>query len=378
MATHQFWDKQPVTKKTDFVKSESRITPNVHEDKPVKLPENYVWVHVNLPDLTGFLNTYSYSKVGSAIKSYFTQDYMEWMYPETTSTIIGIRLKDGTLIGCIAASCNTIILNKNTLKVARISNLCLHPKFRGQRLSSLLIRELKRQLNNKNISEFVFESSKMPHTPVVPLKFYDRSLNTKKIYKLGIVQLGKDVDYVQYENELFLPKEPIFEPPAEYPKNAVAMVEMKNEHIDAAYNLLCNYLKRYNFTEVFTRDEFVRRFYNNNVVKSYVVLNANNNVIDFASYYITMLKFKDSDYLSRGMVYYYTSTTETAYRLLYNLLVIAKNNNVDMFGAYNNMENNDVLTELNFSSDQKTSNTSVFVYNWYCRTLVPKQVGYCV
>ena len=71
--------------------------------------------------------------------------YKEWL--------VGVRVtKSSKLVGFISGVPVHMVLNQdNKIKMAEINFLCVHKKLRTNRLAPLLIKEVTRRINRRNI-----------------------------------------------------------------------------------------------------------------------------------------------------------------------------------------------------------------------------------
>ena len=95
------------------------------------------------------------------------------------------------------------------------------------------------------------------------------------------------------------------------------------------------------------------------------VENEDGDVLDFISYYIMqsrVLKKNDKHkFIKKAHLYYYTTINNTSFTLIKDMLIIAKNNGMDVFDATDIMENN-ILDELGFEGG--TGILHYYLYNW--------------
>ena len=137
------------------------------------------------------------------------------------------------------------------------------------------------------------------------------------------------------------------------------------------YQLSNKHMEKYNLHPIYTKDEFSNLFYNNNFVVCYVFEDTKGNVVDFISYYISQSQViknnQNHNFIRHGNLFYYTSLSQTPYKLIKNILIVAKQNNIDVFNAMDIMENSSILRELNF--DQGTGISHYYLYNWQIKPI---------
>ena len=76
--------------------------------------------------------------------------------------------------------------------------------------------------------------------------------------------------------------------------------------------------------------------------------------------------------INRGYLYYYTCDSETPYRLISDIMIVAKQNKIDEFVMMNIMENF-VYNELNFL--ERADNIYYYLDNYKCYDMIGKQIG---
>ena len=112
--------------------------------------------------------------------------YKEW--------IIGVRIKSsGKIVGFISGVPVQMVLeNKNKLTMAEINFLCVNKKLRKNRLAPVLIKEITKRVNMKNIWQAVYIAGAVIPTPIGKARYYHRSLKPKKLIEVNFSSLGKN------------------------------------------------------------------------------------------------------------------------------------------------------------------------------------------
>jgi len=361
--THQFWDNQPVMHKNDFVMKGGAFKTLEKNDTPTKLPDKFTWdLSPSISDVCTFLNYFYYESFGKKIKHHFTEEYLE-LYYRFSKLHVAVR-SEGVIIAFIGASKSVIKLNKAVFDSAYVNHACIQPKYRNKRLMPVLIREITRLLTNEGINQIFYNTTKAIHKPLATLEYCQRSINVDLLMKVGILAFEKDstIDIEEVKKNFYLPNKPMN-------KN---FVEMQESHIDAAFEKFTECNDKYNFSPVCPKESFRQILLNNKIVKSYVLLNDDGEVLDFVSYYVTFAKV-DNCFIKKGNVFYYSDTVETSYRLINDMMICSKKDNIDMFCGYNIM-NNDVLKDLKFS--KHGAETYLYLSNWRYLKINPNQVGF--
>jgi glycylpeptide N-tetradecanoyltransferase len=120
-------------------------------------------------------------------------EFLRWalLVPEyMQSWHLGVRSKDkGKLVAFISGTPVNMKVEGNDLKMAEINFLCVHKKIRTKRLAPLLIQEVTRRINLKNIWQAVYTAGVVVPTPVANTVYFHRNLNPKKLVEVGFTDL---------------------------------------------------------------------------------------------------------------------------------------------------------------------------------------------
>jgi len=362
---YKFWDTQPVPKLNEIITIDSKIEETINQnDVPLSLLENFEWCVLNLNDdndlttMTMFLDKFYVEDNKNEFRLHYTNDLLSWMYKDSTN--IALCVKTNNVL--VATICGKVIktqVNKNKIDMIEVNLLCVHPKLRNKRLAPVLIQELNRRFSLLGYSTGIYTASTYLPTPILTAKYYHKILNAEVLYDTGFVRADKNTSLKNIKKAHKLPSttQPFFK-------------KMQLSHIDQMYNLFNTYMEKYNLHPLYTKEEFATLF-TNKLVTCYVLENDNSEVIDFVSYYTMesrVLKNNEKHkFIKKAYLYYYTSLNETSYNLIKNLLIVARNHNMDVFTAMDIMENHSTLQDLGF--DQGTGSSHYYLYNWKIKPL---------
>lgn len=389
---YKFWDTQPVPKiVSDVIQKEGQIEQleQVSEDE-VYLPEIYEWKEINVhsvsPEdkddttrLLKFLNRCYIEDPNSSFLEVFTEDRLKYMLGPAEFCIGVVSKNKPVLAGFISGRIQKTQLKKDQVDVLEVTCLCVHPRLRRKRLTVQLISELKRRALIKNCNQGIFCTERYIPKPFTTTDLYHRPLNIEKLVDVGFTTMTGKVQLEELKNKFRLPKKTTN-------KNIVMLNDQSIKYVSQACDLLNKYLSKYIIHPIFTKEEFIKRFMgdNNSQVVSYVLINKDNSdkVEDFVSYYTYNLKTRNKEKadnfeeksITVGHLYYYTSTCETAYRLVNDALILAKNVGIDLFNATTIMENNTLLRELQFEEGPTKFHNNLF--NWNLSDVDPSQIGF--
>lgn len=112
------------------------------------------------------------------------------------------------------------------------------------------------------------------------------------------------------------------------------------------------------------------------VVDAYVLRNESGDVTDLLSFYFlpsTVLNHEKHNRLEVAYSYYNVATSVPMQELMQDLLVIARNQNVDVVNALELMENEPLFVPLEFKPGDGF--LQYYVYNWSCPAMKTSDVG---
>lgn len=75
--------------------------------------------------------------------------------------------------------------------MTEINFLCVNKKLRSKRLAPVLIKEITRRVNKKNMWQAVYTAGVVVPTPLSRARYYHRSLNPKKLIDINFSSLGR-------------------------------------------------------------------------------------------------------------------------------------------------------------------------------------------
>jgi glycylpeptide N-tetradecanoyltransferase len=303
------------------------------------LPDEFEWCQPEKDTIVEFLNKNYSEDPKSLVRPNITVDFLNW---REGGNYLGIRVKNNQkLVGVIASYPVTLKYGKQVHNMHEITFLCLHNKVRGKKLASLLIRTFTEKMD-----KCFYGSTKLTEGVVAKCSYYHRALNAKLLYDTGFIKL-QDTNLEETVKALQLPGTVVN-------SNFVCLEE---KDIEGAFNVLNGYFEKYTFRPVFTLEQFRRLFYDNKVVVCYVLRDDAGKVVDMASYYNNCLECVETGKLIRqGNLYYYSSNVETPFRLIKDMMIVARNNGVDVFTAQESMETGTVLKELKFDKGNNVLN----------------------
>jgi len=376
---YKFWDTQPVPKLTEFIGRNEIIDKNICNNSDIKqeqeqLPEGYEWETFDINNdehlmkISKFIENNYVEDTSGEFRLSYSPDFLRWYFtkPGSNALCIGVIVKDtGVLIGFISSILANNQIYNAKLKVAEVDFLCINPKLRNKRLTPLLIKELTRRVTLEGISQSLYTSNRYLPSPFGSATYYHRPIDITALVDTGFTKLQKDVKILDVKKAILLPKNP-----------SANFVRLEEQYIHEALSVLNTYFERYTCHPIFDEEEFRHTFLNNDFVSSYVILE-NDNVVDFVSFYKLPYKVlknnKNYQNINAGYLYYYSSNVETIYTLINNMIIVAKNEDMQVFNALDIMENKQILKDLKF--EEGTGTINYYLGNYKCMEMKPFQIA---
>lgn len=291
-------------------------------------------------------------------KLHYTKKFLKWLFvykgfeKDWKIVIRANTEKSNKIVGFISGTVVKLSINGQEKDVAEINFLCVHKKLRSKRMVPVLIREITRRMNKKGIYQGIYTAVKILPTPLTRTRYWHKLINYEKLKETRFTEREKPlVDNIKLIND----------------EN---FVELKEEYIEQACQILNDYLKKYVIHPIFDIDEFKFLFFGNDIVKSYVYLE-NRKVVDFVSYYeLNNLVTNNPKYdeLKVAYLFYYSNK-----KLIENLLSRVKENGYDVFNVLDVMENVYVVQDLGFSKGSGFLN--YYLFNWRTINIRKENVG---
>jgi glycylpeptide N-tetradecanoyltransferase len=375
---HKFWSKQPIMGMNEIVSKDGQISELTQNQTPTKLPADFEWVQLDLSNkehmerVLILLNTYYTSS--TQFSQIHTEEFMKFYYNDKSCIHLCVKsTKHNLFVGYICGKIVKTQLNRLVDNFVEVRLLCVHQQLRNKKLTPCLITELNRQYANLGYTKGFYSSNVYINKPLISSKYYLRPINVDKLLNTGFLKIDTKNTNITVENIKDANQ-------INVERKSENFVKMEESHVEMAYNLFNSYIDKYNYHPIFTIEEFTHLFYNNKFVKSYVFTASDEDgeyITDFASYYTTEIEVLKSDtvnkVIKKGNLFYYTSIDNTPYSILKNLLIMAKENYVDVFSALNIMEHGDIMKELNF--EEFGHDLHYYLYNYRVKNLGNNQIG---
>jgi len=377
---YKFWSTQPVKKIREITYIDGEIehkTPDDILSDSGQLPDGFEWCNMDFnneqdgKDITEFLNKYYIEDKSGNFRLHYSEELLHWMYNGKNHIAISVKYNvdnKKTIIGFVCGKVVKMQVNRKQLDMIEINLLCIHPKLRQKRLAPRLIKEITRQFNLKGYFYGIYTASTYLPAPVTTIKYFHRPINIEKMVATGFTRLTNNLTVEHIKNAVKIRGKP-----------SELFVKMEPHHVDKAYELFNKYMEKYNYHPIYSLDEFNHLFMNNKFVSSYVLEDIHGNVLDFISYYTLqtrVLKNSDTDkngFLNMAYLFYYSCANTSIYKLVNELIYVVHDSDVDVFTAFDIMENETVLTELGF--EEGSGILHYYLYNWKTKPIKNNQLA---
>ena len=375
---YKFWSTQPVPQlnrecKVDFgpINTDTNIE-NVPQE-PYTLPEGFEWKEVDLSQsnevdkLFEFLKSNYIGDESHLFGMEYSKDFLKWylsppgMHKEWLISVLKEdKVKNKKkMIGFISAIPIKININGTEVQMAKANFLCVKKEFRNKRLTPVLIKEITRRINLKNIWHGVYATYTYLPKPFSKCDYFYRSINLKKLIDIQYTSLPGKISLGKALKNHELPDEPLIS----------GFRKMTEKDLEQIYELIEKNRKKYNINEVLSKEEILHYFLpRNNIIYSYVLEDENNKITDFFIFYAltrTILS-NNSKYKKINLAYSiinYNSTISMK-DLLKSEIIIAKQNNFDALHCINYKEYAENFKELLFT--EKVGKIKYYFYNFVC------------
>lgn len=347
--------------------------------EPYAMPAGFEWSNVNVKDDAERLELYNllannYVEDDDALFRFdYSHEFLLWALtpPDYRDDFLfGVRSSSNQkLVAFISAIPTRIQVYEKETNVVEINFLCVHKKLRSKRLAPVLIKEVTRRVNLTGVFQAVYTAGTTLPVPVASCRYYHRSLNPKKLVRIGFSRLGSRMTMARMQKLYKLPDK------AQVP----GMRKMEVKDVEQVHTLLNNYLQQFSLKILFTKEEVEHWLVpREKVIDSFVVeqeqANGKKKITDFVSFYhLPSAILNHNDTLHAAYSFYNVSTTTPMVDLMKDALIEAKKTGSDVFNALNLMQNDDFLKTHKFGIGD--GELQYYLYNWSCPEMPPDKVG---
>ena len=173
--------------------------------------------------------------------------YKDWIISVLKEDKIKNKKK---MIGFISAIPTKVFIKDREVEMAKVNFLCVKKEYRYKRLTPVLIKEITRRINLKNIWQGVYATYTYLPKPFSKAEYYYRSINLNKM------PIGKALK----NNEL--PDEP----------QISGFRKMTEKDLDQIYELIEKNRNKYKIYEIFSKEQISHLLLpRNNIIYTYVL-----------------------------------------------------------------------------------------------------------
>ena len=375
---YKFWSTQPVPS-IDSQKERELLDGEAIEEKtlndvpkePYKLIDAFEWSQIDVTDDSQLeeayilLNENYVEDVHAMFRFDYSRDFLRWalMPPGwQPSWHIGVRVKaNKKLVAFITAIPATIVIHGKSIDMVEINFLCVHKKLRSKRLAPVLIREITRLVNLKNIWQAVYTAGAILPCPVSSSRYYHRSLNPKKLIDVGFSRLQPRMTMTRTLKLYSLQKESL----------VPGLRELRASDVAEVCALIRSYNQQFSLYVDMNEDDVSHWLLPRpGVIYSYVVADDEGKLTDLISFYSlpsSVMKHPVHSKLQAAYSYCNVTSKTPLLDLMRSALILAHKNGFDVFNALELGNNGEFFKPLKFSIGDGSLN--YYLYNWKCRSL---------
>lgn len=157
---------------------------------------------------------------------------------------VGIR-SGNTLCAFISAIPTEMRVRDNIIRSSEVNFLCIHKKLRGKRLAPVLIKEITRRVNLEGTWQAIYTGGIVLPRPVSTCRYYHRALNWMKLYEVGFSPCPPNSKPMYQARKYNVPEN----------TSTRGLRELEAKDLEAVHDLLERYLKRFDLTPIWNREE---------------------------------------------------------------------------------------------------------------------------
>jgi len=355
---------------------EAKTLPDV-KNTPYMLPSAYQWESVDMNDekqvdeVYNLLTNHYVEDDDAQFRFDYSKPFLSWALKPPgyiKDWHVGVREVAGKrrLMGFITGIPVDVRAYESKMKVAEINFLCVHKNLRSKRLAPVLIMEVTRRVNLRDMWQAVYTAGVVIPKPVARNRYWHRSLNPKKLIEIGFSRLSTRMTMSRTIKLYQLPQEPVTK----------GLRPIENKDIPQALALLNNHLKKFKLVQEFHEEEFGHWFLPRDGIMNCYVVQDGDKITDMCSFYTlnsTVIKNDKNPLLKAAYSFYNVSTKTPMTALVYDLLICARKLGYDVFNALDVMDNEQFFKDLKFGIGD--GHLQYYLYNWRCPEMQARDVG---
>ncbi|KAI8806582.1 glycylpeptide N-tetradecanoyltransferase 1-like protein [Cladochytrium replicatum] len=384
MKDYKFWATQPVPRIDETVLENGPIEPDKDPSEiratPYPLPKDFEWSDLDVNDDVQIKELYellshNYVEDDDALFRFdYSADFLKWALKPpgwNASWLFGVRVASNKkLVAFISGIPAHLRVDDKSQNLVEINFLCVHKKLRSKRLAPVLIKEVTRRVHLTGIFQAVYTAGVVLPKPIATCRYYHRSLNPTKLIETGFSHLSKNMTMARTVRLYKLPAN----------TQNPGLRAMQPADVPTVTKLLNAYLACTTVAPIFSEADVEHWLLPiPGVVYSYVVEDEGK-VTQFASFYSlpsSVIHHPKHTHVRAAYMFYYApkegGSDKDLIALVKDMLILACNNQFDVFNCVHLMDNQKFMEELKFGRGDGL--LRYYLYNYRCRELTPEKMG---
>lgn len=256
-------------------------------------------------------------------------------------------------------------------RICEINYLCVHKLLRERRLAPILIKEVTRRVNRTDVWQAVYTAGVLLPTPYTTGQYFHRSFKPEKLVDIRFSSIP--ANYRKFQNPMAMLKRHYQLP--DKPRNS-GVREMTAADVPAVRKILLEYMQKFDVRPEFDEAEIAHYLLPSpGVVYTYVVEN-NEKVTDFFSFYripSTVIGNAKYSTLEVAYIHYYAATSMPLHQLILDLLTMAHSRGFDVCNAVDILDSRTFFEEMKFAPGD--GHLRYYFYNWAYPKIDSSKVG---
>lgn len=375
MESHNFWKTQSIqdTSKKEKLNESciiSEFNDDIYPEKEIKLSDGFTWDILDSSDKIideMYLFLYdNYVNGDDKYGGYYSKESLKWFLEASNKNLCFCARYNNKIVGTIIGISENISIYNKIYNISQSTFLCIDRTLRHKNLAPTFIQEMFRRLYRNNILITYYTSFlKLPNI-LASFKYYFRPLNVKKLLDLNIITNTSRISINGFE-KLYKVKD----------KLTTNLRLLEDKDIQNCMEKYNSYYKKYKIHQIFTQDEFKKKFLSKNSVIDSFVMEKKGIITDFISiFYVKTRVFNNNKYsdYSVGQIYHYFYSDEKQFiDIIDDVLYMMKHKNIDIVNWINQMDTSIFLDRLKFK--ERLGENNFYIWNMKCPSINPSDIA---